>query len=78
MSCEKIAYLIDKGEVEDLSRKERRRVKWHLMMCKLCTRYQDDSKALSRMFRRLADRSEKKILSEAEKDRLNKAITENT
>lgn len=78
MSCEKISFLIDKSELEELSRGERLRVRWHFSMCKLCKRYEHDSKALSRMFKRLAERSEKKILSKADKDRLKQVVSENS
>ncbi|MCG8574208.1 MAG: hypothetical protein MI810_04930 [Flavobacteriales bacterium] len=77
MSCEKVTYLIDKGELVKLSFMERMRIRMHVWMCKCCTHYEKDSKALGRMFRRLADKTEpKKVLSEMDKDKLKKAISE--
>jgi len=79
MSCEKISYLIDKGEIEKLSGSERRKVKFHFVICKLCKNYQADSRALNRMFKRLNDDSAPTSpLADHEKERLRQAVAENS
>ena len=72
------ARVIDKGEIEKLSGSERRKVKFHFVICKLCKNYQADSRALNRMFKRLGDGPGTNVLADHEKERLRQAVAENS
>ena len=74
MSCEKITYLIEKGQLKDLKLSEKMRIKLHTYMCKCCTNYEQDSKVLQTLLKSLDKRIPDEQLTQAEKDEIKHAI----
>lgn len=53
MSCKKASYIIEKRNVAKISFLEKINLKFHLMICSLCRRYESDSKFISKLLKRL-------------------------
>jgi hypothetical protein len=76
MSCRKASYIIEKGEVSQISLWERMNLKFHLMICKLCRKYQSDSRILGRLMKKLATHEHSGHLTEEEKAEIRKRLAE--
>ena len=74
MSCRKASYIIEKAEVSEISFLERMSLKFHLMICKLCRKYQDDSRILGRLMKKLATHNHTGHLTEEEKAEIKKRL----
>ena len=74
MNCEKITYLIEKGQLKDLKVSEKLRIKLHKYMCKCCSNYEQDSKVLHNLLKLLDKQIPDEQLTQSEKDEIKRAI----
>lgn len=72
MTCKEVGPLIDQEEFEKLSLRKRFGMKFHLMMCKLCTGYKKDSKQISQIAK--MGKAEDRQLSPEEKQQIKTAL----
>ena len=75
MNCEKITYLIEKGQLKDLKLSEKLRIKLHTYMCKCCSNYSNDSKVLHTLLQSLNKEIPDEQLTQAEKDEINPLLS---
>lgn len=68
INCEEVTYLIEKRELKKLTFKEKINLKLHSAMCKLCRNYENDSRVLGKIIKKLSSKSTKACLSKEEKD----------
>lgn len=76
MSCQKASYIIEKRELTKLSLWEKISLKFHLMICSLCRRYESDSKVLGKILKSLHNHSSHASLSAAEKEAIKQKLAE--
>lgn len=74
MSCKKASYIIEKREVSKISLWEKFSLKFHLMICNLCRKYESDSKILGSILKSLHHQSHSKQLSPADKEEMIKRL----
>jgi len=74
MSCQKASYIIEKREVSKLSLWEKFSLKFHLMICALCRKYESDSKILAKILKALHKHEGHAHLSASEKEELKKKL----
>ena len=68
MSCQKASYIIEKRNVSKLSLIEKFQLKFHLAFCKLCQRYENDSRIIGKILRALENQNHK--LSATQKEEI--------
>lgn len=74
MSCQKASYIIEKREVSKISLREKISLKFHLMICALCRRYESDSKILGRILKSLHKKESSTHLSSEDKEALKRKL----
>jgi hypothetical protein len=74
MSCEKTSFLIEKRELSKLSFREKISMRIHLLWCKLCKKYESDSKVLGKILKALHKHEPHEHLSQSEKEELKKKL----
>lgn len=75
MNCEKVTYLIEKGNLTHLSSWERIQIRLHEAICKHCRKYEKDSKVLGKLLHQLGHITEpKKVLSKVEKENIKEGL----
>lgn len=68
MSCQKASYIIEKRNVSKITRLEKFQLKFHLAICKLCKKYENDSRIVGKILRALDKQTHK--LSPAQKEEI--------
>ncbi len=76
LSCKQVSELVSESHDRHLSRGERLRVRLHLMLCKLCRRYQRQIRFIEHIGRRLAGEETPLIkpLDEAARERIRQKL----
>ncbi|MBI3136847.1 MAG: hypothetical protein HYZ14_19385 [Bacteroidetes bacterium] len=74
MSCRKASYIIEKREVSKLSLWEKLSLKFHLMICDLCRRYESDSKILGKILKSLHKHESHAHLSSTDKEEMKRKL----
>ncbi|MBK9190964.1 MAG: hypothetical protein IPM77_05295 [Crocinitomicaceae bacterium] len=74
MSCRKASYIIEKRWVSKISLWEKLSLKFHLMICNLCRKYESDSKILGKILKSLNKHEHSSHLSKTDKDALKDAL----
>jgi len=74
MSCKKASYIIEKRNVSKISLWEKLSLKFHLAICKLCKKYESDSKILARILKGLHKHETQNHLSDSEKSAMKEKL----
>lgn len=74
MSCKKASYIIEKREVSKISLWEKLSLKFHLMICALCRKYESDSKILGKILKSINKHPHQTQLSPEEKNELKNSL----
>lgn len=75
MSCKKASYIIEKRELNEISLWEKFSLKFHLMICALCRKYESDSKILGKILKSLDKHESHVHLSASEKEEMKGKLT---
>lgn len=73
-SCEIAAKLMDKSDSEQLTLKEKLKLKVHNSYCKGCRKYNEFSKSFTDLFKKIKDNPP--VLSTSEKEKLKDKLAE--
>ena len=77
IDCKKAGQLIDqKDAAEKLGWWSRRKLKIHLVFCKMCNGYHDESRVVCKIIRMVGVRNAHQCLSENEKSEIKRNISE--
>lgn len=68
--CQDITEMIERTAVERLSFSDKMALRFHLMICKTCKRYFDDSKAMDALLTKRFKKVDQYAFSKVEKDKL--------
>lgn len=74
MSCQKASYIIEKREVSKISLWEKIGLKFHLMICSLCRKYESDSRILGKILKSLHKHEHPAHLTEDQKEELKRKL----
>jgi len=74
MSCKKASYIIEKREVSKISLWEKLSLKFHLVICALCRKYESDSKILGKILKSLHKHQHETHLSNEYKEELKNSL----
>ncbi len=78
LSCKHVSEMVSQSRDRHLSRRERMAILLHLMLCKLCRRYQRQMRFIQKISDRLAGAETPLIrpLDEAARERIRKKLAE--
>lgn len=74
IDCAKAGALIEQGEFEKLNFFQKRKLRFHIKMCGLCAKYEQDNRVMAKIFKMLASKNSAKCLSEVEKNKLKQKL----
>ena len=78
LTCKDVSKLVSESLEHDLPFRQRIGVRFHLMMCSLCRKYQRQTLLLRELFHRMArseeDQPSRQHLPEATRERIKKAL----
>ncbi|MFT4603188.1 MAG: hypothetical protein ACI857_003376 [Arenicella sp.] len=76
IQCEEAGQMIDQQGFEKLSWGKRRKLKFHLRLCKMCKKYENDNHILAKIIRMAGPKHCDSVLSETDKQEMKSKLVE--
>jgi hypothetical protein len=70
IDCNKAGQMIDQGHHDSLSWWGKRKLKFHLGMCRMCKKYDNDNEVLSKVIKMAGIKYSNKCISQEEKNKI--------
>lgn len=72
ISCDEATLICDKSQYSEATFKEKLKLNWHFLQCKICKLYSDQNNRMTLLFRTKATncKKHKNCLSKADKEKL--------
>lgn len=75
INCDQATTICDKSQYGEASFFEKLKLRWHLLVCKLCSSYVKQNQMLTKVFKiKASDCKEQKCLSARDKEQLKKEL----